>query len=233
MQALEIKRASLVPEEFWNQAVALLADSPNEMELDRHLLRLAGQYPGMSDVTKAQQALRREVNKIRRSRATKGESSTPIRAFQTSQLQGELSSAELVIFRAFLSLEYRKSGWMFARVKSLFGSTLAIKISEAITRAFETEAPEGEPALWLHRIDDEILRQTIADLLMDPRADRLNETYIADTVELLSQQQKKRALNQIRKGDLDTAKRQEYLLKLREHKPIYEKKQQDDDNFFG
>jgi len=47
-----------------NSAVLLLSDAPTEMELDRHLLRLAGQYPGIPDVTKAQQALRRKSTRF-------------------------------------------------------------------------------------------------------------------------------------------------------------------------
>jgi len=231
MQALELKRPQMAAEQFWNTAVQLLADAPNEMELDRHLLRLAGQYPGITDVSRAQQALRREVNKIRtRSQDKKVEQAPTVRAFQPKQLQGELSSAELVVFRAFLSPEYRRSGWMFARSRDLFESALAIRISDAITQAFPGAAPEGEPAVWLHQFQQEEMRQIISDLLLDVRADHLTETYIADTVELLKQKREKRQLRQIRKGNLDTAKRQEYLLKLREHKPDALKKQQSDDS---
>jgi hypothetical protein len=73
----------------------------------------------------------------------------------------------------------------------------------------------------------------LSDLLLDLRADHLSEAYIADSVERLRQLQQKRKLAEIRKGGLDTAKRQEYLLKLREQKPDTLKKQQDDDNLFG
>jgi DNA primase len=234
MQALELRKPQLSGEEFWNSAVLLLSDAPTEMELDRHLLRLAGQYPGIPDVTKAQQALRREVNKIRRRNRDKPEEAVRVnRSFQPNQLRGELSTAELVVFKAFLSLEYRKSGWMFARVRDLFASNLALNISDAITQAFPNAAPEGEPALWLHQFEDEQMRETMADLTLDNRGDHLTENFISDTVELLKQQREKRKLNQIRKGNLDTAKRQEYLLKLREHKPDTLKKQQSDDSLFG
>lgn len=234
MQALEVRRSQISEVEFWNGAVELLAEAPTEMELDRHLLRLAGQYPGIPDVTKAQQSLRREVLKIRRkSEGRQPDRGSGPRPIQAKQLRGELSSAELVIFRAFLTQEFRTSSWMVACVKNLFTSNLAIRISEAIAQSFPSGAPQGEPALWLHQIEDEGLRQTLSDLLLDVRADHLTETYIADTVERLKQHRERRLLNQIRKGDLDTARRQEYLLKLREHKPDNLKKQQTDDSLFG
>jgi DNA primase len=232
MQALELKRAGLPPEEFWTSAISLLAEAPNEMELDRHLLKLAGQYPGISDVTKAHRALRAEVNKVRRAKATKSHTPQPVRAIQPSQLEGKLLVSELVVFRAFLSTEYRKSGWLFSRAPALFVSSLASKLRDAIAEAFEDHVPEGEPVLWLHEIKDEGLRQVLADLLLDPRGDRLSEPFIRDAVEHLKQQGEKRQLDQIRRGGLDTAKRQEYLLKLRKHKPNYDKKQQGDDNLF-
>ena len=122
---------------------------------------------------------------------------------------------------------------MFSRAKELFASPLAIRISNAVLTVFPLGAPEGEPALWLHRIDDEELRQVLADLLLDLRANNLTEQYISDTVERLRHQQQKRKLAEFRKGGLDTAKRQEILLKLREQKPDTLKKQQDDDNLFG
>ena len=232
MQALELKRPNMPPEEFWTSAIALLSEAPNEMELDRHLLKLAGQYPGISDVTKAHRALRAEVNKIRRAKNAKTESPAPTRSIQPSQLQGHLLVSELVVFRAFLSTEYRKTGWLLSRSRGLFVSSLAIKLCGAISEAYHEEEPKGEHALWLHEIKEESLRQVLADLLMDPRGDRLSEAFIRDAVEQLKLQGEKRQLDQMRRGDLDTAKRQEYLLKLRKHKPNYDKKQQGDDNLF-
>ena len=73
----------------------------------------------------------------------------------------------------------------------------------------------------------------MADLLLDPRADNLNEAYISDTVELLNLNQQKRKLRASKTEGLDTQKRQEYLLRLREQKPNYSKKQQDEDNLFS
>jgi hypothetical protein len=232
MQALDLKQSTLIPEEYWVQAVTILASAPNEMELDRHLLRLAGKYPGISDVTKAQQALRREVNKIRRANAAQKAHPERPSIVQTDLPAEEISSAELVVFRAFLSDEFRRIGWMFLRAQDLFSTQLGRLLSVAISTAFSSGPPEGEPSRWIHEIEDELLRQKLSDLMLDPRADNLNEAYIADTVELLTLNQKKRKLQQSRRDGLDTQKRQEYLLRLREQKPNYTKKQQDEDNLF-
>ena len=231
MQAL-MARENPSSMEFWPKAMHILAEAPTEMELDRHLMQLAGLHPGMTDVLQAQKSLRREVNKIRRSSANRSEATAPT-SFDHQQIKGKLNSGELVVFRAFLSTEFRVSGWLFSRARDLFFSPLAIRISEAVSTVFPSGAPQGEPALWLHRIEDEVLRQSLSDLLLDLRADHLSEAYIADSVERLRQLQQKRKLAEIRKGGLDTAKRQEYLLKLREQKPDTLKKQQDDDNLFG
>ncbi len=231
MQALMLKEDAS-SQEFWIHAVQILAEAPTEMDLDRHIVHLAGILPGIPDVMQAQKSLRREVNKIRRAVSQKKEALTPT-AFDHKQMQGKLSPAELVIFLAFLSTEFRVSGWMFSRTKELFATPLAIRISDAVSTVFALGAPEGEPARWLHKIQDEELRQILADLLLDLRANNLTEQYIADTVERLRQQQQKRKLAEFRKGGLDTAKRQEILMRLRELNPDTLKKQQDDDNLFN
>ncbi len=158
MQALELRLDPKTSEEFWNTAVQHLAGAPTEMELDRHLMRLAPQYPGFSDVLKSQNALRREVNKIRRSqRANPDHREAVVVPGSPRQLKSQLSTAEMVIFLAFLSTEYRTSGWMFSRAEHLFSSSLGVQISKAISSAFPSAAPEGEPAQWIHLIEDEEL----------------------------------------------------------------------------
>lgn len=143
MQVLESKRGQMAAEEFWSGAVQLLAEAPTEMELHRHLLRLAGQYPGMPDVTRAERALRREVNKFRRS--SQGSGRPVARPMQISQTASQLPSQELVVFRAFLSLEFRTSGWAFARAKGLFADDLGRRISDAIATAFPDAARPVSP----------------------------------------------------------------------------------------
>ncbi|MDR3691248.1 MAG: DNA primase [Fimbriimonas sp.] len=231
MQALLLKE-SPKEEAFWPKAVLILANATTEMELDRHIMHLAGMYPGMTDVNLTQKALRREVNKVRRA-ASQNVPPPTSSGMDFKAAKGRLDSAELVVFLAFLSHEYRTNGWLFARARDLFYTPLAISISDAVSTVFPMGAPQGEPALWLHRIEDEGLRQSLADLLLDLRANNLSEAYIADSVERLRMLQQKRKLAEIRKGGLDTAKRQEYLMRLREQKPDPHKKQQDDDNLFG
>jgi DNA primase len=233
MQALELRKSQMAVEEFWSRAVELLTEAPTEMELNRHLQRLAGQYPGISDVRRAEEAIRREVVKVKRAinqNAAKDQK-TPVR-LQAKQLKGELSSAEVIVFLAFLSEEFRIQGWMFSRKRDLFVSGVGMEISDAISAAFPGGAPEGGPALWLHRIENEELRQTMADLLQDFRAENFTEARFADTVEVLVKELHDRQLAESRRSNLDTAKRQEILMKLRQRKPDTLKKQQSDDSPF-
>ena len=231
MQALLLAKKPDAPD-FWPQAIAILSEAPTEMELDRHLMHLAGLLPGIPDVVMAQKSLRREVNKIRRAAVSKAP--TPVGPSPDfGKIALKMNSAEMVVFLAFLSQQFRVVGWMFARAKELFETPMAIRISEAIANVFPVGAPEGEPAQWLHKFEDDELRQILSDLLFDIRASNLTEMYISDTVERLRQKQQKRKNAEIRKGGLDSAKRQEILMRLRQQKPDRLKKQQDDDNLFG
>lgn len=242
MQALELKSPTIASEDFWTTAVQLLSEAPTEMELDRHLMRLAGRYPGIPDVTKAQNALRREVNKIRRLRRSQeqggregGERHSAAhggRSAPSAQGMADLPAGELVVFRAFLSLEFRHSGWAFARARDLFVSSLGIRICDAVAATFASVAPAGEPSLWLHQFEDEEMRQILSDLMLDTRGDHITETYLTDAVQRLTQQRDRRRLVQRGKGDSDSQK-QEYLLKRRELNPDMLKRQQTDDSLFG
>jgi hypothetical protein len=148
-------------------------------------------------------------------------------------LKGRLSSAEITIFLAFLSTEFRVFGRMFCGKRDLFSSRLGMELSDAVSEAFPDGAPEGEPAIWLHRIADEGLRQTLADLLLDFRAENLTEQRVSDTVQALVKAAQDRQMEEERRSSLDSAKRQELLLKMRERKPDTRKKQQSDDSLFG
>lgn len=87
--------------------------------------------------------------------------------------------------------------------------------------------------MWLHRIEDEELRQILADLMLDIRGDALTEAGIADVIERLRQQQARRQMAKIPKSEMDDGQKQAHLQKLKEQNPDLLQKQQIDDNLFG
>jgi DNA primase len=213
--------------EFWAKVVPLLAKAPNEMELDRHLVRLAPQYPGVKDAKRAIAALRREVNEIRRPQR----SAAPVRrrAVSAPERAGpNLSPAEIIVFRAFLDADYRRSGWLFARQPQLFSSELALALSGAIQRAFASSPPSGPAAEWLHLIEPEELRDSFGLLEEHFHGQLLNVTQVEQAVEKLRERLTDRKLQEIRTETVDDKDRQAYLLRLRQRRPNPKDRKEDD-----
>jgi len=209
-------------ERFWQEALEILADAPNELELDRQLVRLAPKYPNLTDAIQAQKALKRTVGNIRRARAFDPEASRQAarsitRARTTVK---DLESAEVVVFRAFLSSKFRKEGWMFSRHGELFVTTLGKELSTAIALTFPTAAPSGEVSQWLSNIEPERLRSILADIEEDLRGDMLKEDYITESIVKLREKatlQKTTATRPLLDSDEE---RQKYLEQLKKLKPI-------------
>jgi len=206
-------------DEFWSEAVALLATAPTELELERFVVRLAPMYPGLRDSLQAQKQLRRWVNRERK-HAARAEGEAPRVAIVRPKLSSSsLAAAEVVVYRAFLDERYRSYGWTHARNADLFATHTALSLSEAITAAFPDAPPAGPPVGWLHYLEPEELRQILSDLLLDVRGENINLEVLDDAVARLRRDAEKRAMAEIRQGEMDDRSRQEYLLKLRQRNP--------------
>lgn len=191
MQALE-KRLSPIEnkEEFWQEAAEILASESRELEIVPHVDRLAGIYPGTRDVQFAKRAILSMIARTRKNLPGKQEPlgpRNPARVPVTNVIKSNLKSAEIVIFRAFIGLEFRRQAWMFARITNLFESGLARSISEAINRTFPATVPEGPMGDWLAKFQDAEVETALADLVYDTRADRLNEQFLIDSVKKLQE----------------------------------------------
>ncbi len=112
---------------FWQELPVMLAKAPSELDLEKHLLRLAGQHPSIPNAQAATKALRREVAKHRRTQKSGGPSD-PISL--PSKAGVGLLRAEQIIFAAWLHEEGRTlvrdilekpEMWQSAAARSLIG----------------------------------------------------------------------------------------------------------------
>jgi DNA primase len=221
------KRSDPTLPEFWTTAVQILSKAPNEMELDRHLVRLAPQYPGTKDAKRAIAALRREVNAIRRPGSPSPRQKRVTREAPVGE-SIQMTPAEIVVFRAFLDPVYRRSGWLFARQPQLFGSDLALALSGAIQRTFAASPPVGPASEWIHKIEPESLRDSFSLLEEHFHGQLLNVTQVEQAVERLRARLTDRKLQEIRTETVDDQDRQAYLLRLRQRRPNPKDRKEDD-----
>jgi DNA primase len=176
--------------DHWSRLFEVLADADSELELAGHIDRIAGRFPGTRDVVRAAKAIRTEITKIRRGRKVAESPSPAPRGGRTitptaAALLGDLLGSERILFRAFLSDEFRRSVFMLARHKVLFESGRAQLISEGIAKAFPSGAPTGLPANWLPTIEPEAARDALSDILMSTWNEPLSEAVIGDAIESL------------------------------------------------
>ena len=231
LQALE-KRLDPANDEFWHEAIEILAESSNEMEVLKYVDRLGGMYPGVRDVVSARTVLRRQIGQARKARKSVKhiEDEAPAAAPKpTPVAMPPLNSAEVIMFCSLSVAELRHSAWMFlTRQSQILMTRTALELAGALAKAFPNDSPKGEPIEWLHRIEPEEYCQMLSDVFSDLRGDNVSEAILADAIQTLRNHmgtQQLEQLKQERQGDQDLKAIHERLKQL---KPKHAKEKRDD-----
>lgn len=202
LRRLDLK---LKPEDeaYWVQAAEILATCPNALERAKHIQHLAPRYPALRDPIEAGRALRAMVGRHHpRPAGRPTELPQP-----SSKPKLGLKAAEALIFRAFLSDQYRREAWEVIREPDLFLTGKATALAARLKQAFGDQAPQGAAAEWLHRLESPEDEQLLTDLEF-ARDDRLNDEALRDTVAVLEKHREKRALEEVKQLDGDERLRQ-------------------------
>ncbi|HVT14396.1 MAG TPA: DNA primase [Fimbriimonadaceae bacterium] len=200
---------------FWTQAVEILADASNEMEMDRYVVELAALYPGSTDPIASQNALRREIMKFKRRRRTAhADEAVPRPA--TPMLSRELHASELAIFRGLLEPGVRQLAWNVCGEGDLFVSELGGQTAAAIRAAFPSGPPSEKPSVWVPAIEPEHVREAFSLAQHDLRFEGITVRLVEDAVMRLRRIQKTRELQQIKKQPQDNERLKDFLNKLKE-----------------
>jgi DNA primase len=222
----ELERNHSVTEEaFWTQAVNLLADAPTELEITRHVDRLAPQYPDIRDVIQAQKALRSEVTLLRRERMRQKRSegrgaSEPVQAKPIRKLpEAPLSPAELTLIYAYVEDFGRAELQSVFAEPGLMNTPTAARIAKAIVEAFSESrggAPSGPPTGWMDRLPPEVVEAL--EGLNFSRVGQLTDVFVRDSIEHLRRSREKaenQRLSAVETGDDRLRGIQERLRKLK------------------
>jgi len=221
-------------DEYWDAIVEVLAGTRSELAIAKHLDRLAPTYPGIKDPIRAGEALRKMVDRARRTRRRTSyeEDDTP-RPVQRKSGVSDLHSAEAALFRAFMSEEFRSSGWMVSRLPAFMATGLGERIADAIARAFPTEAPAGPAREWVHRMEPEDIQDLMGEIATDARSERLTDAYVSDAIHRLKSMAEDRAQRKVRDAATDDEAKQRYLQEvLKRRKPDPREASKDPDDYF-
>ena len=207
--------------EFWGQIPALLAEATSELELEKHLLRLAGMHPTINNSTRALSALRREVRTFQKGkRTTKNadQSSKPI-----DKRIVAVYPAEAVFFKAIVHEKYRIQMWPYLSTSKLFVTQTAVDLCNSLADKFNDKPPAGPLIDWIGQLPEEN-QQFFADLDFASADQELNDQFVTETIESMETNSKSRELDQDKSKmalDDDVALR-DYFVKLKRHKGVPE-----------
>jgi DNA primase len=211
--------------EFWEQISTLLAKATSELELEKHLLRLAGRHPTINNPTRAVNALRREVKALKPGK-TQQKKKQELGA-QAATRSTTVLPAEAVVFKAYFDERLRDKVWAALSTQGLCITPAAIDLWKSLCLTFNNEAPKGPAIGWIGRLP-EADQQFFADLDFDSGVQELNDQYVDESITNLRDHSKSRELDKdksnIPPGDDDALR--DYFNKLRKHKGVNESQDQ-------
>ena len=206
--------------EFWEQIPILLAKATSELELEKHLLRLAGKHPTINNPVAALSALRREVNSHRKGKGNQRKKTEDSSKQRDTKIRNVVPG-EPIVLKAFLDERYRATVWPHISEPKLFVSRTCIDLCNNLATHFNNEAPIGPAINWIGQLPEEH-QQFFMNLDFDSSVGELNDDYVRDAIKSLEYLFASRQLDQdkskIAPGD-DLAL-QEYFKKLKRHKGV-------------
>lgn len=190
---------SPVDDEFWVEAVEILAGARSDLQLDRYLVQLAGMAPGATNPVSTQQALRRQVARFKKDRRTGGrdEAAPPPNPFRRAR---DMDRCEVAVFRALSDPALRTRAWMFCRETKLFPTPIGQELATAVVEAFPDAAPGGSPSVWAAHLEPETAREAFFLAQDDLRVAVLPSEFLEEAMVELRRRQEKRDVDELRQG---------------------------------
>lgn len=211
------RRIGVEQEDFWTEAVQVLALTPTDREMEMELMKLAPLHSQLRDPQAAQKSLRTDVLALRTGKkaAVSWTPRTKAAVFKSALL---LSAAERVLFQGFLSEEQRGHAFRLLSSADLFETKQALELADAISKSFE-ECPMGMPSEWLHVLSDE-QAQILIDLELESRSEPMTRAFLDDAADMLRRKSERRQLGQMKGAGLDDLGRMDFLERLRKLKKV-------------
>ncbi|MEI7577266.1 MAG: DNA primase [Armatimonadota bacterium] len=178
-------RTGIASDEFWEQIPLVLAKAPTELDLERHILRLAGQHPAIPNSQSAAAALRREVNKHRRA-AQKGIKNGELpSAPKIKRSASSLQKAEQILLVIWLEPERRVLIQPLLKETELWQTGTARIVANALEEAggFD-DLPEDIQGILIE-LDAAIPQQERTDEVIDSLRLAMLDTQIRSVSERL------------------------------------------------
>lgn len=205
-------------DEYWREVVPILATAPNPLELEKHLLKVAAEYPDIRDKAKARQALEQMVADYRRGQkpATRNQPVKP--AVTTGPRIPKLAGTEKVLFMALFDQAFAQQAWKLIQDDDNFSSSIGLKMAKALREEIGEDFPFTESNIWLPEIKNDPLRRALSDLAWSDTV-HITVEVLEDVERRLAKQREKQSTQRLSgassKTDEDLKKLQEQLQRLK------------------
>jgi len=181
---------------YWTEVVQVLATAETPLELQKYLIPISAQYPGISDRQAAAKALERMVQ-AERKRIKAGTNRRPYvqpeeSIVRSEHLNKKLVGAEKVLFMSIFEPGMRQKAWQFAKFPPLMKTDLAVEVATALDLL--GDAPEGEG--WLHELPEGTPKELLLELAMGER-EPIEFTALEDAVERLGKEKERRDMRRL------------------------------------
>jgi DNA primase len=187
---LQRQHAPTAPE-YWESVVEILAAERDNMRVERLLMEIAPQYPGINDPLAAREALRTLIRGKQRPPETVRPSTY---AKKPRFGKFDLKGPERAVFLGVIYPSLRAEVWPFATDPSLFLTPLGCRFASML--AMVPEIPTTDVGVWIHSLEPEEDRLAFADFLLTS-ADAVDQVVVKDAVAKLLQEREK---SDLRKG---------------------------------
>ncbi len=143
--------------DFWKLVLPVLAKARSNVDLERHLMRLAAVHPDISDFRSAKKGIERDLKdyKGRQALAPTGPLPVARQRWTKADVKG-IKRIEATLFKAILDPVFVKSAWVGATNPEIMQTDIARSISINLREAFGELPPTELSRVWLTRLDDQI-----------------------------------------------------------------------------
>lgn len=203
--------------EFWTEVIDLLAAAPSQVDVERHMLRLARQVPGVPDLDAAVRSLRMDIRQRRLSRARSETPSQQATAPTHLERARQLDPAESAIFGGLLLESTRREALDAVGDLDLFVTELGRRVAAEVS-AIGRGVLEVPCAVWLGRIEDADVREAIIAAEYPGNSNEANRRFFHDSLTKLRKHHAARNVSQMKTQEPKDEVLVEILARLRDLK---------------
>lgn len=143
--------------DFWKQVLPVLAKAKSNVDLERHLIRLAAIHPRISDFQSAKRGMERDLRAFRQG-PKKAEFAAPSygrQRWSKADVQG-IKRIEATLFKAVLDPHFTKHAWEAATNPEIMQTEVGRAIAQNLRDSIGEDPPQEVARVWLTRLEDQI-----------------------------------------------------------------------------